>query len=157
MSTRQDLSVPSSGALACQQCGRALPAADAVCAPCNAELAAPPADGLITGKYSCPSCARKFPKPAFALEPANAKWYVPQVQKLVCPHCNIQLLDSRNPPLSPYQVFALFVLATCAPLFVPTAYAQTVRIVLVIALLATYLWRRAWRLPESRRYIRDQV
>lgn len=156
MNTRQGLSAPSTGALACEGCGCALPSADAVCAQCNAALAAPPDEGLITGKYSCPGCARTFPKPASVLVPANAKWYVPQVQKPACPHCNIQLLDSRNPPLPPYQIFALFVLATCAPLLVPAAYAQGVRIVLVLALIATYLWRRAWRVPESRRYVRDE-
>lgn len=157
MKPHQDMSAPGLEASLCQRCGSTLPAADAVCALCDGELAAPPREGAVGGKYSCPSCSRSFSKPAFTLEPANAKWYVPQVQKLACPHCKTHLLDSRNPPLSAYQVFALFVLATCAQFFVPAAHAQTVRIAVVLVLIAIYLRRRAWGQPESQRYVRDEA
>lgn len=157
MQPHTDFPAPDVEASRCQRCGCPLSAADGVCVQCDAELAAPPPAGPLAGKYNCPGCSLSFSKPVFTLEPVNAKWYVPQVQKLACPHCKTHLLDSRNPPLSTYQIFALLVLATCSPLLVPARHAQTVRIVLVFVLLAIYLWRRSWGVPVSRRYVRDET
>ena len=151
-----DLAAPSAAHF-CQRCHSALPAAEAVCAQCDAELSAPAHASKPAGKHHCPSCQLTFSRPAQVLTPANARWYVPQVHRLACPHCGTLLLDTRNPRLSTPQVLALFFLVACGPLLLPAAYAMSGRIAIVVFLLALYAWRRSWGVPDSRRYVRDEA
>ncbi|SDO12933.1 hypothetical protein SAMN05216303_101593 [Rhodoferax sp. OV413] len=157
MSPHTDNPAPASEARTCERCGCELPSADAVCAKCDSELSARAKGPQFLGKHNCPSCQLAFSKPAFVLTPAGAKWYVPQVQRLACPHCNAFLLDTRNPRLSSSQIFALLFLVVCAQFLLPAPYALPGRIAIAFALLALYVYRRSWGVPDSRRYIRDEA
>jgi uncharacterized paraquat-inducible protein A len=77
--------------ICCSNCGRLLPAANAICPICDQELS-PNKD---TGRYRCPSCYNRFDQPALALWPPHAKWYQPQEQKAQCPYCKLFLRDKK--------------------------------------------------------------
>lgn len=147
---------PDAAALACrcERCGRQLPSPDAVCAPCEAELAAPEVDHRH-GKYRCPACSQAFARPDFTLVPANARWYVPQSQALCCPHCQVRLLDRRYPKVQARETVALMALAIAAQVLLPPPQRRLALFVLMLVCLGLLLYRRPWRLPDEQRYGRD--
>lgn len=138
----------------CERCGRMLPTVDAVCAPCETELAAPAVDHP-RGRYRCPACSQAFVRPDFTLVPAQARWYVPQSQALCCPHCHARLLDRLNPKLPAREAVALIALALGAQFLLPARQIRPALVVLVLVFLGLQLARRPWRLPDALRYERD--
>lgn len=138
----------------CERCGRLLPSPDAVCAPCEAELAAPAVDHP-RGKYRCPACSLAFVRPDFTLVPAHARWYVPQSQALCCPHCRTRLLDRRYPKLPAHEAVACIVLALAAQFLLPPRQTRLALFALLLVFVGRLLYRRPWRVPDEQRYGRD--
>lgn len=82
--------------ICCSNCGRPLPAANAICLVCDRELS----PNEVAGRYRCPSCCGRFDHPALAPWPPYAKWYQPQAPKAQCPHCKLFLRDKKVLPIT---------------------------------------------------------
>ena len=147
---------PDAAALACrcERCGRLLPSPDAVCGPCEAELAVPDVDHR-RGRYRCPACSQAFARPEFTLVPANARWYVPQSQALCCPHCKTRLLDRRYPRMPAREALAFIALALASQFLLPPRQTRLALFALILVFLGLQLYRRPWRVPDEQRYDRD--
>lgn len=81
--------------VSCSNCGRPLPAADAICSYCEQAFSPAP----VAGRHRCPRCGSHFEQALQAQWPPDAKWYRPQVLKPQCPHCHTFL---RNKGLLPF-------------------------------------------------------
>lgn len=84
----------------CQQCGRPLANATAICTACGLEL--PTSShrdvGATTGKgrYRCPACSGSFESWTTTVSPSNARWYTPQLHVPACPLCAEALRWQRD-------------------------------------------------------------
>lgn len=85
----------------CAQCGRLLPAANAICDVCDRELSASLRDALHApfneGDYICPQCLQHFGQHITVLYPPNAPWYRPQSRQSACPHCKTAITWLKLP------------------------------------------------------------
>ncbi|HLO93111.1 MAG TPA: hypothetical protein VK195_02235 [Burkholderiaceae bacterium] len=140
----------------CERCGRLLPSQDAVCAPCEAELAAPAPDHR-RGKYRCPACSQAFVRPDVTLRPAHARWYMPQYPAPCCPHCRVRLLDRRHPRMPAREALTLVAPALASQILLPSRQFRLVLFVLLLVFLGLQIYRHPWGLPDELRYERDEA
>lgn len=143
--------------LRCANCNKVLTQADSICTECDEQLAMDADAPVPPGKHHCPVCQRSFGKPAVVLWPVTAKWYMPQVDRLQCPHCKVLLLDRRSLRLPPWQLILFVVVTLFAQLGLPANYARVVLITLILICLALILRQRTWRVPDSQRYVQDEA
>lgn len=84
----------------CQQCGRPLANANAICTACDLELSTSSHldVGAHTGKgrYRCPACSGSFGSWTTTVSPRNARWYTPQLHVPACPLCTEALRWKRD-------------------------------------------------------------
>lgn len=101
----------------CDSCGRVLNAGELVCAECDRKLAE---IGSVSERYPfspvktkkltkvCPCCGVWFSRRRMPTKtwPEKAKWYVPQIERPVCPNCGAVLISRYE--LTGKQSFLIF-------------------------------------------------
>lgn len=103
----------SDGACRCQGCGDVLPRLDAVCARCEAELAA----AEPVGRFLCPHCQGRFTQLAQVRWPPHVPWWRPTTMRLQCPHCSTPLRDRYLPSTPGWLVLSAIAGAIASQLF----------------------------------------
>lgn len=136
----------------CENCGAELPSVSAICAHCEKEFSSSQPDAP-PGKHICPKCNLRFNAPIFVWWPMGAPWYVPQVQRIQCPHCKCLLRDRKSASYSGKERIAFvgaWVLATLIPSRV--GYLKWLMVIPVIALFIFTIRRIEWFVSDENRY-----
>lgn len=152
-SESQALSATSSN---CENCGRSLPATDAVCPTCDQQL-----DSEIqadaAGKYRCPVCWRRFDHDSYLLFPRGAKWYWPRQLKPACPHCQVFLRDRTRPRLPARAIWLLVATTVLTYIVLPVDYRKYGLAALVAFYLVSLARLRERNVSQLERFVRDEA
>lgn len=145
--------MPQSLPTSCSNCGRLLPAPDAVCSFCERELSPNP----LAGRYVCPNCGRRFERPLLNPWPPHVKWYRPQFLKPQCPQCRSLLRDRTVLPIRRADPFIVLGLVVAVYVFHPKA-GVAVAASLLYVVVQVARWRRALSSvrSEQERYAIDE-
>lgn len=126
----------------CEGCGASLPAPDAVCGHCEAELAREPPGA--PARYICPQCHGRFAALAPVAWPPKVPWWRPTTLRLQCPRCDTPLRDRHARPLPGWGVFAVIAVAVGSQLFT-TGWTRMLLGLSLVGLLYAPLVLAAWR------------
>lgn len=138
----------------CDNCGRALAAADAVCSACEPDFADPRGNPAV-GKHACPACGSRFDWPDQVWW-TTVSWRLwPKSQFPACPHCKTVLRDRRRAYLTTLEWLG-FALCYATAMVLPGQHSRLLLIV-PLALVIFASWRRSEpKVEDERRYARWQ-
>lgn len=135
----------------CEGCGAPLQSPDAVCARCEAELAAEPPTPPC--KYVCPCCDERFTAPAQVLWPPKVPWWRPTTSRLQCPRCDASLQDRRDIPYPGWVAIGGAGLAICLYEFLPQRMRGLVAPLPWVAVFAHQAWQDWKGSRDPHRYV----
>lgn len=134
----------------CACCKRPLPAPQAICPHCDAQLSGAHTfmdghylPGESGGAYLCPWCDQHFATPLYELPPPGARWWQPTGLCPQCPHCHGFLRDTcPRVRLRPSRVLAACLAVACAHLAGGLTAWLTVPVLLLTLAAFHWPWQR---------------
>jgi hypothetical protein len=157
----------SSATHRCEKCSQPLASATAVCERCENEIATyeiatystleqlmsrPTAPApLNEGHHVCPACTKRFKFLVSMDWPKQQKWYLPQLAKACCPHCEVPLRSKHRLRLG-IMLLVLAVVKVTA-LFIP----RLLTFPLITLLVSLFVLVVVYHVYVARREARDET